>query len=87
MNTLTMSAEQNEFHDLKNKVDEIHRLLLGSEHEKEVGILHRIRKNEDEIDDIKQWKARITYFAYGMIVPASYGVIDVFKSIITALGK
>lgn len=87
MNTLTMSAEQNEFHDLKNKVDEIHRLLLGSEHEKEVGILHRIRKNEDEIDDIKQWKARITYFAYGMIVPASYGVIDVVKSIITALGK
>ena len=87
MNTLTMSAEQNEFHDLKNKVDEIHRLLLGSEHEKEVGILHRIRKNEDKIDAFEQWKARITYFAYGMIVPASYGVIDFVKSIISAFGK
>ena len=54
MNTLTMSAEQNEFHDLKNKVDEIHRLLLGSEHEKEVGILHRIRKNEDKIDALER---------------------------------
>jgi len=80
-------ADNKEFHDLKNKVDDIHRLLLGSEHEKEVGILHRIRKNEDEIDDIKQWKARITYFAYGMIVPASYGVIDVVKSILAAFGK
>jgi hypothetical protein len=86
MHTLPM-ADNKEFHDLKNKVDDIHRLLLGSEHEKEVGILHRIRKNEDEIDDIKQWKARITYFAYGMIVPASYGVIDVVKSIIAAIGK
>ena len=86
MHTLPMS-DNKEFHDLKNKVDDIHRLLLGSEHEKEVGILHRIRKNEDKIDAFEQWKARITYFAYGMIVPASYGVIDFVKSIISAFGK
>jgi hypothetical protein len=78
---------EKEFHELKAKVDDIHRLLLGSEHEEDVGILYRIRKNEADIKSFQDWKARITYFAYGMIVPASYGVFDVVKSIVNVLGK
>ena len=78
---------EKEFHELKAKVDDIHRLLLGLEHEEDVGILYRIRKNEADIQNFKDWKARITYFAYGMIVPASYGVFDVVKSILQAIGK
>lgn len=78
---------EKEFHELKAKVDDIHRLLLGSEHEEDVGILYRIRKNEADIQSFKDWKARITYFAYGMVVPASYGVFDVVKSILQAIGK
>ena len=78
---------EKEFHELKNKVDDIHRLLLGTEHEEDVGILYRIRKNEADIQAFKDWKARITYFAYGMIIPASYGVFDVVKSIVNILGN
>lgn len=78
---------EKEFHELKNKVDDIHRLLLGSEHEEDVGILYRIRKNEADIKGFQDWKARITYFAYGMIVPASYGVFDVVRSILQAMDK
>ena len=78
---------EKEFHELKNKVDDIHRLLLGSEHEEDVGILYRIRKNEADIKGFQNWKARITYFAYGMIVPASYGVFDVVRSILQAMDK
>ena len=43
---------EKEFHELKAKVDDIHRLLLGSEHEEDVGILYRIRKNEADIQNI-----------------------------------
>lgn len=78
---------EKEFHDLKSKVDEIHRILLGSEHEQEVGIHSRVKKNEVEIKSLQEWKARITYFAYGMIVPASYGVFDIIKSILLTIGK
>lgn len=78
---------EKEFHELKDKVDDIHRLLLGSEHEEDVGILYRIRKNEADIKGFQDWKARITYFAYGMIVPASYGVFDVVRSILQAMDK
>lgn len=77
---------EREFHELKEKVDEIHRILLGSEHEQEVGIHSRVRKNEAEIKSLQDWKARITYFAYGMIVPASYGVFDIIKSLLQSLG-
>lgn len=78
---------EKEFHELKEKVDEIHRILLGSEHEQEVGIHSRVRKNEAEIKALQDWKARITYFAYGMIVPASYGVFDIIKSVLMAISK
>jgi hypothetical protein len=78
---------EKELHELKNKVDEIHRILLGNEHEQEVGIHSRVKKNEVEIKAIQEWKQRITYFAYGMIIPASYGVFDVVKSILQAIGK
>lgn len=78
---------EREFHELKEKVDEIHRILLGSEHEQEVGIHSRVRKNEAEIKALQDWKARITYFAYGMIVPASYGVFDIIKSVLMAISK
>ena len=40
---------EKEFHELKNKVDEIHRILLGNEHEQEVGIHSRVKRNEVEI--------------------------------------
>jgi hypothetical protein len=40
-NTFTMEQE---FHELKNKVDEIHRILLGNEHEQEVGIHSRVKR-------------------------------------------
>ncbi len=78
---------EKEFHELKEKVDEIHRILLGSEHEQEVGIHSRVRKNESEIKALQDWKARITYFAYGMIVPASYGAFDIIKSVLMAISK
>lgn len=78
---------EREFHDLKMKVDDIHRMLIGTEHDEEVGILSRLKANEKDMRDIKDWKARITYFAYGMIVPASYGVFDVIKTVISAFGQ
>jgi hypothetical protein len=46
-----------------------------------------VKKNEVEIKAIQEWKQRITYFAYGMIIPASYGVFDVVKSILQVIGK
>ena len=78
---------EKEFHELKNKVDEIHRILLGNEHEKEVGIHSRVKRNEVEIKALQEWKQRITYFAYGMVIPASYGVFDVIKSLLQVIGK
>ncbi len=78
---------EKEFHELKNKVDEIHRILLGNEHEQEVGIHSRVKRNEVEIKALQEWKQRITYFAYGMVIPASYGVFDVIKSILQVIGK
>lgn len=78
---------EKEFHELKNKVDEIHRILLGNDHEQEVGIHSRVKKNESEIKVLKEWKSMITYFAYGMVVPASYGVFDIIKSILSKLGN
>jgi len=76
---------EKEFHELKSKVDEIHRILLGNEHDEEVGLHSRVKRNEAEIKALQDWKARITYFAMGMIVPASYGVFDVVKSIVNSL--
>ena len=78
---------EKEFHELKNKVDEIHRILLGIEHEQEVGIHSRVKRNEVEIKALKEWEQRITYFAYGMVIPASYGVFDVIKSLLQVIGK
>ena len=78
---------EKEFHELKNKVDEIHRILLGNEHEQEVGIYSRVKKNEVEIKSIQEWRQHITYFAYGMVIPASYGVFDVIKSLLQVIGK
>ena len=78
---------EKEFLELKNKVDEIHRILLGNEHEQEVGIHSRAKRNEVEIKALQEWKQRIIYFAYGMVIPASYGVFDLIKSILQVIGK
>ena len=78
---------EKEFHELKGKVDEIHRMLLGSEHDTEVGLLHRIKTNEKDIKAIYAWKEKLTYFAYGMILPASYGLFDIGKAIVSVIIK
>lgn len=76
---------ENEFHSLTAKVDDIHRMLIGTSEEKEVGLVSRVRKTEADISEIKDWKQKITYFAMGMVVPASYGVFDIIKTIITQI--
>lgn len=74
-----------EFHSLTEKVNDIHRILIGTAEEKEVGIVSRVRKTEVDINDLKDWKQKITYFAMGMVIPASYGVFDIIKTIITQI--
>lgn len=73
---------ENEFHSLTAKVDDIHRMLIGTSEEKEVGLVSRVRKTESDIHDLKEWKQKITYFAAGMVVPASYGVFDLIKGFV-----
>lgn len=78
---------EREFHDLKTKVDDIHRLLLGSDHEEEVGILYRIRQTEKEIKTIWGLINNTKYFLMGMVVPATYGMYDIVKAIINSFAK
>lgn len=70
---------EKQFNELTHKVDEIHRLLIGSEHEQEVGILFRIRKNEADMKSIQNWKEKITYFAYGAVIPTCWGMVDILR--------
>ena len=77
---------EKEFHELKNKVDDIHRMLLGSEHEQEVGLLHRLKENEKSIKALFEWREKVTWFAYGMTIPATYGMFDIIKAIIQRIG-
>ena len=79
--------EQKAFNDLIHKVDEIHRTLLGSEHEKDIGVLARVQELEKEVDKLKQWRHNITYFAYGAVIPASYGMYDIIREAINHLAK
>ena len=76
---------EKEFHSLVAQVNDIHQMLIGTSEEKEVGLVSRVRKTEADISEIKDWKQRVTYFAMGMVVPASYGVFDIIKTIITQI--
>ena len=87
VNRSKMQLMEQEFRDLTHKVDDIHRILLGSEHDKEVGILHRIKNTETRIKSLEDWKSKITYVAFGMSIPATYGVFDIIKTILSSFGK
>lgn len=52
---------QKEFHELKSKVDDIHRILLGNDHEQEIGMLPRLKNLEYDVKSLKdlQIKTRI----------------------------
>jgi hypothetical protein len=68
--------------EIKGMVMDIHRVVLGSEHEKDLGLLSRVKELEQKVDKLENTMKKIKWIAIGWALPASVGVLEFLRAII-----
>jgi hypothetical protein len=72
-----MSIDEKDMQELKKMVSEIYYVVVGSEHDKETGLIERVKTLEVEQDKQKNFINRITWICVGMGMPAGWGVVEI----------
>lgn len=70
---------EKQMQDIRNMVVDIHRVVLGSEHEKDLGLLSRVRELEERIIKVDMILKRAKWVMIGMAIPASWGIRDLIE--------
>ncbi|MDF2381311.1 hypothetical protein JMG10_07535 [Nostoc ellipsosporum NOK] len=67
---------------VKRLIADIHHVVLGSEHEKDNGLLARVRDLEDRVEKQSLFQKKLVWVAVGMAAPASWGILEFFQKIV-----
>lgn len=82
MNEDEIRKLQRELNAVNDKLNSILTLLKGHELDTEAtGLVHKINLTEVRLMTLEKAKDRITYFAIGATVPATWGIIDLVREI------
>lgn len=76
-----MTLEQ-KIDEMKIMVNDIHNVVLGPEHEKDNGLLSRVRDLETKFEKQSMFQKKLMWVAIGMGFPASWGLLEILQKII-----
>ena len=65
-------VSQTQFNSLRKDVKEIKSALLGSEVYGQKGYLHRLEDVEEDVDDLKDFRKKVLYYATGATTAAGF---------------
>lgn len=79
------TAPENKMDKLTELVMDIHRVVLGTEHEKDLSLLSRVRDLEEKtLKQEKNWNM-VKWIGIGWSIPTSVGIIEFLKVVIKSL--
>jgi hypothetical protein len=79
-----MTLEMNEVDELKKKLDEVLSLLRGNILDKsDMGFIGSVNDLEKRVSTLEKWKDRIVWMVIGMGIPASVGIVEILKKLLT----
>lgn len=67
--------------EMNRMITQIYHVVIGSEHDKEIGLLKRVKDLEDETDKLNKFIDRTKWVVVGMAMPASWGIIQLLVTI------
>lgn len=73
--------------EIKVMVKAVYELVVGNEHEKENGLLERVKELETQSATFKKYIDRLTFTAIGMGFPASWGLIDIIQKVVLKVSE
>lgn len=74
----------NEIDELKKKLDEVLILLRGNTLDKnDQGFTGAVNDLEKRVSVLEKWKDRVVWMVIGMGIPASVGIIEILKKLLT----
>ena len=76
-----MGVEEKDMQELKKMISEIYYVVVGSEHDKDNGLIERVKCLEIEQEKQKNFINRIIWFVVGMGAPAGWGVVEILIKI------
>lgn len=74
-------SQDHQINEIMHKINEIHRLIVGSEHDKDTGLLSRVKDLESRVDSIQDTIVKSKWFLIGVGFFAGWGIIDIIKII------
>jgi hypothetical protein len=79
-----MTLEMTEVDELKKKLDEVLNLLRGNTLDKsDQGFIGSVNDLEKRVSTLEKWKDRIVWMVIGMGIPASVGIVEILKKLLT----
>lgn len=85
MSEFTMEKIEQEIADLKEMVKDLHRLLVGHEHDEAVGLLHWKKESEKRITTLEKFKDKIIWVGIGMSIPGGLGVFKIVEYLLKVI--
>lgn len=73
---------QGKIENMATMIREIHHVVIGSEHDKNSGLLERVRRLESKTDNQDKLINKAKWLIIGMSAPASWGIIQFLINII-----
>lgn len=79
-----MNIAMVEVDELKKKLDEVLSLLRGNILDKtDQGFIGSVNDLEKRVTGLEKWKDRIVWMFIGMGIPASIGVVEILRKLLT----
>lgn len=79
-----MNIAMQEVDELKKKLDEVLSLLRGNILDKnDQGFIGSVNDLERRMTNLEKWKDRIVWMFIGMGIPASIGIVEILRKLLT----
>jgi hypothetical protein len=79
-----MTLAMTEIEELKKKLDEVLSLLRGNTLDKnDQGFIGVVNDLEKRVTTLEKWKDRIVWMFIGMGIPASVGIMEILRKLLT----
>jgi hypothetical protein len=79
-----MILAMTEIDELKKKLDEVLSLLRGNTLDKtDQGFIGVVNELEKRVTTLEKWKDRIVWMFIGMGIPASVGIMEILRKLLT----
>lgn len=79
-----MNTDQ-EVAEIKQMVKDIHHVVIGSEHDKDSGLLKRVKDLESDVEGLQKFNNKLVWVAIGMTIPAVYGLGEFLSKLLITL--